>query len=42
MYHTPCCRPEFETLTLIASVHFGSSRSSHFFGASAADTLLGL
>src|SRR5260370_9651888 len=42
MYHTPCCRPELDTLTLMASFHFGSSRSSHFLGASAAATLLGL
>ena len=42
MYQTPCCRPELETLTLIASFHFGSSRSSQVLGASAAGTLFGL
>src|SRR5262249_19166740 len=42
MYHTPCCRPEFETLTLIESFHLGSSRSSYFWGVSGVAGLLGL
>ena len=36
------CRPDVDTLTLIASFHFGSSRSFQFFGASSAGTRSGL